>query len=98
MAQLTAERLAERLDAGESFTLIDTGGGRLRGVTPGAENVPYRPSEGIDDESRERESGRADRRPIGGCAGVSICRSSTARRSTNASPGTPPRNRRTPRR
>lgn len=70
MDQLTAERLAERLDAGESFTLIDTRAEDDYEAwhVPGAENVPYKPSEGIDDEGWERIDALVDGGPV-----VAIC-------------------------
>ncbi|WP_135820848.1 MBL fold metallo-hydrolase [Halostella litorea] len=54
--QMTASELAERLDAGEPLTLVDTrpsdsfDGWHIAG----AENVPYDPREGIDDEAFDR--------------------------------------------
>lgn len=56
MEQLTAERLAEKLDVGESFTLIDTRAEDDYEAwhVPGAENVPYKPAKGVDDDGWER--------------------------------------------
>ncbi|UTF55225.1 MBL fold metallo-hydrolase [Natronosalvus rutilus] len=54
--QITAERLADMIDAGESITLVDTRqedsyeGWHIRG----AENVPFDPDEGFTDEHRAR--------------------------------------------
>jgi glyoxylase-like metal-dependent hydrolase (beta-lactamase superfamily II)/rhodanese-related sulfurtransferase len=70
MEQLTAERLAAKLDAGESFTLIDTRSEDDYEAwhVPGAENVPYKPQKGIDDEGWERIDALVDGGPV-----VAIC-------------------------
>lgn len=70
MEQLTAERLAEKLDDGESFTLIDTRAEEDYEAwhVPGAENLPYKPSQGIDDDGWERIDTLVDGGPV-----VAIC-------------------------
>ncbi|MGQ3414444.1 MBL fold metallo-hydrolase [Natrinema sp. LN54] len=68
--QITPERLAELIDADESFTLIDTRpedsykGWRIHA----AENVPFGPSDEFTDETRERVEEMRDGDPI-----VAIC-------------------------
>lgn len=54
--QITADELADRIDAGESITLIDTrqADGFTAWHVRGAENVPYDPRDGLDDEQLER--------------------------------------------
>lgn len=70
MEQLTAERLAEKLDAGELFTLIDTRAEDDYEAwhVPGAENVPYKPAKGVDDDGWERIDALVDGGPV-----VAIC-------------------------
>ncbi|WP_435152489.1 MBL fold metallo-hydrolase [Haladaptatus sp. DFWS20] len=68
--QITANELADRLDAGESMTLIDT---RPEDSFEawhlhGAENVPFDPREGVGDEHRDRVREIADEEPL-----VTIC-------------------------
>ena len=68
--QITVEELADWLDAGESFALVDTRpaesfeGWHLHG----AENVPYHPHDGIDDGMLDRIDALADDGPV-----VAIC-------------------------
>jgi glyoxylase-like metal-dependent hydrolase (beta-lactamase superfamily II)/rhodanese-related sulfurtransferase len=70
MEQLTAERLAEKLDRDESFTLIDTRpeGDYEAWHAPGAENVPYKPAKGLGDDGWERVDALVDGGPV-----VAIC-------------------------
>ncbi|MFC6719042.1 rhodanese-like domain-containing protein [Natrialbaceae archaeon GCM10025810] len=68
--QISAERLADMLDSGASFTLVDTRpedsyeGWRIHG----AENVPFGPGDEITDEELERLEGTGDGDSI-----VAIC-------------------------
>ena len=68
--QITVEELADRLDAGESFALVDTrpAGSFEAWHLHGAENVPYHPHDGIDDGTLERIDALADGGPV-----VAIC-------------------------
>ncbi|WP_435348752.1 MBL fold metallo-hydrolase [Haloarchaeobius sp. HRN-SO-5] len=53
--QITAEELADKLDAGESFLLVDTRPENSYEAwhVRGAKNVPYDPREGVSDEQLE---------------------------------------------
>lgn len=52
MEQITADRLADKLDAGESFTLVDTRpeDSYEQWHIPGAANVPFGPGDDLSDE------------------------------------------------
>ena len=68
--QITADELADKVDAGEPFTLVDTRDEESYESwhIHGAENVPYDPEEGIDQEQIERVERISDGTPI-----VAIC-------------------------
>jgi glyoxylase-like metal-dependent hydrolase (beta-lactamase superfamily II) len=68
--QITAEELADRIDAGESFALLDTRPADSYEAwhIQGAENVPYDPREGLDDGALDRVRAAADGEPV-----VAIC-------------------------
>ncbi|WP_336003134.1 MBL fold metallo-hydrolase [Halorientalis halophila] len=67
---ITVERLADRIDADEQFTLVDTRPTDSYDAwhVRGAENVPYDPSEGLDQQQLDDVSKLADGRSI-----VAIC-------------------------
>ncbi|QLG62102.1 MBL fold metallo-hydrolase [Halorarum salinum] len=72
--KITAEQLADGIDAGEQFTLIDTRpedsfeAWHVRN----AENVPYDPREGLDEGQFEEVKELADGRPVVGICGKGI--------------------------
>ncbi len=68
--QITAEELADRIDAGDPFTLVDTRpeDGFEAWHVQGAENVPYHPREGLSDADADRVRALADGGPV-----VAIC-------------------------
>ena len=68
--QITAEELADRMDRGEEFALIDTRPAESFEAwhLHGAENVPYDPREGLSDEDADRIVDLANGGPI-----VTIC-------------------------
>jgi glyoxylase-like metal-dependent hydrolase (beta-lactamase superfamily II)/rhodanese-related sulfurtransferase len=63
---ITADELADELDAGESFALIDTRSpDSFEGWhVQGAENVPYDPREGLDDDQVDAVRDIADGRSV----------------------------------
>jgi len=67
---ITADRLAEKLDADEQFVLIDTRPEDSYEAwhAPGAENVPYDPDDGMSEEELDDVSALVDGRPV-----VAIC-------------------------
>ncbi|RXK49143.1 MBL fold metallo-hydrolase [Halorientalis pallida] len=67
---ITVERLADRIDADEQFTLVDTRPTDSYEAwhVRGAENVPYDPSEGLDQAQLDDVSSMADGRSV-----VAIC-------------------------
>jgi glyoxylase-like metal-dependent hydrolase (beta-lactamase superfamily II)/rhodanese-related sulfurtransferase len=68
--QITANELADRLDADEAFTLIDTRPGDSFEAwhLHTAENVPFDPHKGITDDQLDRVQEIAEERPL-----VTIC-------------------------
>ncbi|MFW5938547.1 MAG: rhodanese-like domain-containing protein, partial [Halanaeroarchaeum sp.] len=67
---ITAERLADKIDADEQFTLIDTRPSDSFEAwhAPGAENVPYDPDEGLDEAEFDRVSATTEGQQV-----VAIC-------------------------
>mgnify|MGYP000330224365 CR=1 FL=1 len=67
---ITADRLADRIDADEQFTLIDTRPGDSFEAwhVRDAENVPYDPDEGLSEDQLNEVNALADGRPV-----VAIC-------------------------
>lgn len=67
--QVTAREFADRLDAGESVTIVDTRDPDSfeSWHLPGATNVPYDPREGADADQLDRVDAAADR-PV-----VTVC-------------------------
>ncbi|SIR76493.1 MBL fold metallo-hydrolase [Natronorubrum thiooxidans] len=70
MDQITAERLADKLDAGEPFALVDTRPKESyeQWHIPGAENVPFGPDDDFSEEQLDRVDELADGQSI-----VAIC-------------------------
>lgn len=68
--RITAEEFADRLDAGESFTIVDTRGraGFESWHLPDSENVQYDPREGADDDQLDRIEAATDGEPV-----VTVC-------------------------
>ncbi|MDS0261425.1 MBL fold metallo-hydrolase [Haloarcula sp. S1CR25-12] len=68
--KITAEQLADRIDADEQFTLIDTRPGDSYGAwhVRDAANVPYDPEEGMSEARLSEVNASVDGRPV-----VAIC-------------------------
>ncbi|WP_129115504.1 MBL fold metallo-hydrolase [Halegenticoccus tardaugens] len=68
--QITAEQLAEKRDAGESYALLDTRTEESYEAwrIPGAESIPFGPTETLDDEGKKRLDELIDSRPV-----ITIC-------------------------
>ncbi|WP_458207904.1 MBL fold metallo-hydrolase [Haladaptatus sp. NG-SE-30] len=67
---ITAEQLADKIDADEEFTLIDTRPEDSYEAwhVRDAENVPYDPEEGLNDDQLNEVNGLVDGRPV-----IAIC-------------------------